>query len=78
MRSIFISVVRFPSVSSPATVVGSLLTLFILRSKTWSPAVRADGGARRHGEPRSHKKLSTVVWGNPQDSPAISAEPLGL
>lgn len=47
MRSIFISVVRFPSVSSPATVVGSLLTSFILRSKTWSPAVCADGGARR-------------------------------
>lgn len=47
MRSIFISVVRFPSVSSPATVVGSLLTLFILRSKMWSLAVRSDGGARR-------------------------------
>lgn len=47
MRLVFISVIRFSSVSSPATVVGSLLTSFIPRSKTWSPAVRSDGGARR-------------------------------
>lgn len=50
MRSVFISVVRFSSVSSLVILAGSLLTSFILQSKTWSPAVRSDGGARRARE----------------------------
>lgn len=50
MRSVFISVVRFSSVRSPVIVAGSLLTSFILQSKTWSPAVLSDGGARRARE----------------------------